>query len=47
VSIEMGLPALQGVRLDAETWLGMQLAHDLARSSELAHTIKVERVPAA
>ena len=30
-----------------ETWLGMQLAYDLARSHHLERTIKVERIAAA
>ena len=30
-----------------ETWLGMQLAYDLAQSRDLEQKIKVERIAAA
>ena len=47
VSIEMAYRLSKAFGSTPETWLGMQLAHDLARSRELEHTIKVERVQAA
>lgn len=47
VSIEMAYRLSKAFGSTPETWLGMQLAHDLARSRELAHTIKVKRVRAA
>ncbi len=47
VSIEMAYRLSKAFGSTPETWLGMQLALDLARSRELEHTIKVERVQAA
>ena len=42
-----GLPVVQGIRFNPETWLGMQLAVHLSRSRALEQTIKVERIAAA
>jgi len=47
VSIEMAYRLSKGFGSTPETWLGMQLAYDLAQSRDLEHKIKVERVRAA
>ena len=47
VSIEMAYRLSKAFGSTPETWLGMQLAHDLARSRDLEHKIKVKRVEAA
>ena len=47
VSIEMAWRLSKAFGSTPETWLGMQLAWDLARSRDLEHKIKVERVKAA
>lgn len=47
VSIEMAYRLSKAFGSTPETWLGMQLAHDLSRSRHLEHKIKVERVRAA
>jgi addiction module HigA family antidote len=44
VSIEMAYRLSKAFGSTPETWLGMQLAHDLARSRDREHTIKVERI---
>lgn len=47
VSIEMAYRLSKAFGSTPETWLGMQLAHDLSRSKDLERTIKVQRVWAA
>lgn len=47
VSIEMAYRLAKAFGSTPETWLGMQLAYDLAQSRDLEHKIKVERVRAA
>ena len=47
VSIEMAYRLAKAFGSTPETWLGMQLAHDLARSRDLERKIKVKRVKAA
>lgn len=47
VSIEMAYRLSKAFGSTPETWLGMQLAHDLARSKHLERDIKVKRVKAA
>ncbi len=47
VSIEMAYRLSKAFGSTPETWLGMQLAFDLAQSRDLEHRIKVERVVAA
>ena len=47
VSIEMAYRLSKAFGSTPETWLGMQLAHDLARSRDLERKIKVKRVRAA
>ena len=47
VSIEMAYRLSKAFGSTPETWLGMQLAHDLARSRDLARKIKVKRIKAA
>ena len=47
VSIEMAYRLSKAFGSTPETWLGMQLAFDLAQSRDLEHRIKVERVAAA
>jgi len=47
VSIEMAYRLSKAFGSTPETWLGMQLAHDLAQSRGLERKIKVERVGAA
>lgn len=46
VSIEMAYRLSKAFGSTPETWLGMQLAFDLARSRHLERTIEVERVVA-
>ncbi len=47
VSIEMAYRLSKAFGSTPETWLGMQLAYDLARSKYLEHKIKVKRIAAA
>lgn len=47
VSIEMAWRLSKAFGSTPETWLGMQMAYDLAQSRHLEHEIKVERVDAA
>ena len=47
VSIEMAYRLSKAFGSTPETWLGMQLAFDLARSRHLERTIKVARIVAA
>ena len=47
VSIEMAYRLSKAFGSTPETWLGMQLAYDLAQSRHLEQTIQVERVDAA
>jgi addiction module HigA family antidote len=47
VSVEMAYRLSKAFGSTPETWLGMQLAHDLARSRDLERTLRVERVRAA
>ena len=47
VSIEMAYRLSKAFGSTPETWLGMQLAFDLAQSRHLEQTIQVERVEAA
>lgn len=47
VSIEMAYRLSKAFGSTPETWLGMQLAHDLARSRHLEQSIEVDRVVAA
>ena len=47
VSIEMAYRLSKAFGSTPETWLGMQLAYDLARSRHLERTIKVDRIAAA
>ena len=47
VSIEMAYRLSKAFGSTPETWLGMQLAFDLAQSRDLEHKIKVERIVAA
>ena len=46
-SIEMAYRLSKAFGSTPETWLGMQLAFDLARSRHLERKIKVERIAAA
>ena len=46
VSIEMAYRLSKAFGSTPETWLGMQLAFDLAQSRDLEHKIKVERIVA-
>ncbi len=46
VSIEMAYRLSKAFGSTPETWLGMQLAHDLARSRHLEREIEVARVSA-
>jgi len=46
VSIDMAYRLSKAFGSTPETWLGMQLAYDLARSRHLERTIKVMRVKA-
>jgi len=47
VSIEMAYRLSKAFGSTAETWLGMQLAFDLAQSRDLEKKIKVKRIEAA
>lgn len=47
VSIEMAYRLSNAFGSTPETWLGMQLAFDLARSRHLERTIKAGRIAAA
>ena len=47
VSIEMAYRLSKAFGSTPETWLGMQLAYDLARSRNLEQKIEVERIEAA
>ena len=47
VSIEMAYRLSKAFGSTPETWLGMQLAFDLAQSSHLEQKIKIERIVAA
>lgn len=47
VSIEMAYRLSKAFGSNPETWLGMQLAFDLARSHHLERTITVERIAVA
>lgn len=47
LSIEMAYRLSKAFGSTPETWLGMQLAHDLSRSRDLERTIKVKRIRAA
>ncbi len=47
VSIEMAYRLSKAFGSTPETWLGMQLAFDLARSRDLERKIKVKRIVAA
>ena len=47
VSIEMAYRLSKAFGSTPETWLGMQLAFDLAQSRHLESTINVERIAAA
>ena len=47
VSIEMAYRLSKAFGSTPETWLGMQLAIDLAQSKDLERTIQVKRIKAA
>ena len=47
VSVEMAYRLSKAFGSTPETWLSMQMAHDLARSKNWARGIKVKRVRAA
>ena len=47
LSIEMAYRLSKAFGSTPETWLGMQLAYDLAQSRDLEHKIKVKRIEAA
>lgn len=47
VSIEMAYRLSKAFGSTPETWLGMQLAYDLARSKHLERNIQVKRIKAA
>jgi len=47
VSMDMAYRLSKAFGSTAETWLGMQMAFDLARSRGLEEEIKVERIVAA
>ncbi len=47
ISIEMAYRLSKAFGSTPETWLGMQLAYDLAQSRNLERTIKVKRIAAA
>lgn len=47
VSVEMAYRLSKAFGSTPETWLGMQLAFDLAQSRDLERTIRVERIVAA
>ena len=46
VSIEMAYRLSKAFGSTPETWLAMQMAHDLAKSRHLEREIKVERIEA-
>ena len=46
VSIEMAYRLSKAFGSTPETWLGMQMAFDLAASRDMERTIKVERIEA-
>ena len=45
LSIEMAYRLSKAFGSTPETWLGMQLAFDLAQSRHLEQTIQIERIP--
>lgn len=47
VPIEMAYRLSKAFGSTPETWLGMQLAFDLAQSRDLEHKINIERIVAA
>ncbi len=47
VSIEMAYRLSKAFGSTPETWLGMQLAYDLAQTRDLERKIKVKRIEAA
>jgi len=47
VSIEMAYRLSKAFGSTPETWLGMQMAFDLARSHHLEKTLKIDRIAAA
>ena len=47
VSIEIAYRPSKAFGSTAETWLGMQLAFDLAKSRDLERKIKIKRIKAA
>ena len=47
VSIEMAYRLSKAFGSTPETWLGMQLAYDLAKSRDLEKKIKIQRIVAA
>ena len=47
VSVEMAYRLSKAFGSTPETWLGMQLAFDLARSRHLEQAIRVERIASA
>ncbi len=47
ISIEMAYRLSKAFGSTPETWLGMQMAYDLAQSRDLEHRIKVKRIEAA
>ncbi len=47
ISVEMAIRLSKAFGLAPETWLGMQMAHDLWRARRRADTIKVEKFAAA
>ena len=47
ISIEMAYRLSKAFGSTPETWLGMQLAYDLAHSKHLERKIKVKRIDAA
>lgn len=47
VSIEMAYRLTKAFGSTPQTWLGMQMAYDLAQSKDLEHTLKIKRIEAA
>lgn len=47
VSIEMAYRLSKALGSTPETWLGMQMAYDLARSKDLERKIRVKRIVVA
>ena len=47
ISPDMAIRLSKAFGSTPETWLGMQLAYDLARSRDLGQEIEVERIEAA